>query len=63
MNDSSAVKLAGVVNEIIYQIIYIIAMMEAQRGTVGSGVGIPVFSELVADNTGIRGLDQLPSWE
>jgi len=61
--DASAVKLAGVINEIMDQIIYLIAMMDSQRNSAGTGLGIPVFSELVADNVGIRGLDQLPRWE
>jgi len=61
--DASALKLAGVVSEIMDQIIYLIAMMDSQRTSAGTGLGIPVFSELVADNVGIRGLDQLPSWE
>jgi len=61
--DASAVKLAGVINEIIDQLIYLIAIMDSQRNSAGTGLGIPVFSELVADNVGIRGLDQLPRWE
>jgi hypothetical protein len=61
--DASAVKLAGVINEIMDQLIYLIAIMDSQRNSAGTGLGIPVFSELVADNVGIRGLDQLPRWE
>ena len=61
--DSSAVKLAGVINEIMDQIIYLIAMMDEQQNTAGTNVAIQVFAELIADNTGIRGLDQLPHWE
>lgn len=61
--DGSASKFSETLGAINTQLLYMTAVMDVQRTTSGSGLGIMSFQEIIADNDGIKYLDDLPSYD
>ena len=58
-NDASAGHINDVISFISTQLSNMVKIMDGQRSTAGSGVGIALFQELVADSQTIKGVEQL----